>query len=63
MQEKEELTTAEKARLMRNAYYREWRKKNPDKVRKAQERYYAKQYDRAISQMLEDFAEGGDVNG
>ena len=57
MQETTELTTKEKARLMHNAYAREWRRKNPDKVRASQERYYAKKYDEMIEQMIADFAE------
>lgn len=34
--------TADEARKARNAYYREWRKKNPDKVRATQMRYWEK---------------------
>ena len=30
----------EAAREARNAYYREWRKKNPEKVRAANEKYW-----------------------
>ena len=44
------LTTKEKARLMRNAYYREWARKNPDKVKAIRERYYAKKYDEYMAQ-------------
>ena len=65
MQEQKELTTKEKARLMRNAYQREWAKKNPDKIRASQERYYARKYDEMIEQIIEDFAEEyerGDLN-
>lgn len=32
----------DKARAARNAYKREWAKKNPDKVRAQQNRYWAK---------------------
>ena len=32
----------EEARNARNAYYRAWRAKNPDKVRKSNERYWSK---------------------
>ncbi|WP_294403992.1 hypothetical protein [uncultured Clostridium sp.] len=32
----------EKAKEQRNAYMKEWRKKNKDKVRKAQARYWEK---------------------
>ena len=42
MQENKELTTKEKARLMKNAYQREWARKNPDKVKAQQERYWQK---------------------
>ena len=34
--------TADEARKARNAYYREWRKKNRDKVRETQLRYWKK---------------------
>lgn len=57
MQETKELTTKEKARLMKNAYAREWRKKNPDKVKATMERHYAKKYDEMIDKMVEDFAQ------
>jgi hypothetical protein len=30
------------AREARNRYYREWRKKNPEKVKESNERYWAK---------------------
>lgn len=33
---------SEDARNARNAYYRAWRAKNPDKVRKSNERYWNK---------------------
>lgn len=65
MQETTEITTKEKARLMRNAYAREWAKKNRDKVKASQERYYARKYDEMIEQIIEDFAEDyerGDLN-
>ena len=32
----------EKARKARNAYLREWRRKNPEKVRAIQQRYWEK---------------------
>lgn len=68
MQEKKELTAKEKARIMRNAYQREWKKKNADKVKSYQEKYYAKKYDEAmmINQILEDFKQDhgrGEING
>ena len=34
--------TTERARQARNAYQREWRKKNPDKVKEIQLRHWAK---------------------
>lgn len=33
---------SEKARSARAEYYKQWRKRNPDKVRATQERYWAK---------------------
>lgn len=33
---------SEEARIARNAYYRAWRAKNPEKVRESNERYWAK---------------------
>lgn len=57
-----ELTTKEKARLMHNAYQREWARKNPDKVKASREKYYARKYDEMINQMVEDFAKGGVKN-
>ena len=55
MQENKELTTKEKARLMKNAYQREWARKNPDKVKASMEWHYAKKYDEMIDKMVEDF--------
>ena len=62
MQETKELTTKEKARLMKNAYAREWRKKNPDKVRATMERHLAKKYDAMIDKMVEDLKNDPDIN-
>ena len=42
MTETKELTTKEKARLMKNAYQREWARKNPDKVKAYQANYWQK---------------------
>ena len=39
MQEK---TLSELAKEERNRYYREWRQKNPEKVRAAKQRYWEK---------------------
>ena len=33
---------SQEAKEARNAYHREWRKKNPEKVRQAQEKYWKK---------------------
>ena len=33
-------------RSIKREYYREWRKKNPDKVRAAQERYWQRQLEK-----------------
>ena len=33
---------SQEAKEARNAYYREWRKKNPEKVKRAQEKYWMK---------------------
>lgn len=48
------MTTSEKARLMRNKRHREWAKKNPDRIKKYQETYYAKQYDKMIAEQVEE---------
>ncbi len=37
----------EKARAARNAYRREWAKKNPDKIRAINERYWTKKAEEA----------------
>lgn len=58
MQTETELTTKEKARLMKNAYQRQWARKNPDKVKASRERYFAKKYDQMrVAQILEEFTE------
>lgn len=36
-----------KAKAARAAYYREWKKKNPEKVKAAQERYWLKKAQQA----------------
>lgn len=43
-----------KANRSRAAYYREWRKKNPDKVRKYQETYWEKKYQEKRAAMQND---------
>lgn len=62
MQENTELTTKEKARLMKNAYQREWARKNPDKVRASMERHFAKKYDAMIEKMVEELKSDPDIN-
>ena len=41
---------AEKARTARNAYARAWRAKNPEKVRAAAERYWARRAEREAAE-------------
>ena len=48
---------SEEARKARNEYYREWRKKNPEKVKQAQERYWKK---KAKEMQAEAEAESGE---
>lgn len=58
MQTETELTTKEKARLMRNAYQRQWAHKNKDRIKGYMEKHYAKKYDEMmVSQILEEFTE------
>lgn len=47
------MTEHEKAVIARRAYQREWRRKNPEKVKAQHERYFARLYDKAIRQMKE----------
>ena len=35
-------------REIKNAYHRQWQKRNPEKVKKAQERYWKKRMERQI---------------
>lgn len=63
MTETKELTTKEKARLMKNAYQREWARKNPDKIKASRERHFAKKYDQMIEQIIEDFKQDHEVSG
>lgn len=44
------------AREARNRYYREWRKKNPEKVKESNERYWAKK----AAEMAAEEKEGGE---
>ncbi len=45
------------ARQARNRYVREWRKKNPDKEKRARERYWAKKAKQAADLNMEQAAD------
>ena len=45
---KEELSVAEKAKQKRREYIRNWRRKNADKVKEYNQRYWAKKFDRDL---------------
>ena len=47
----------EQAKEMRKAYKREWAKKNPDKVKAAQERYWQKKAEQKIEKNTADVKE------
>lgn len=49
----------EKTREARRAYMREWAKKNPDKVREYQERFYKKQVAKMAAVADEKPSDGG----
>lgn len=63
MTDTKELTTKEKARLMKNAYQREWARKNQDRIKGYLEKHYAKKYDEMIAtfeaESLDSSAGGG----
>lgn len=44
---------SDEARIARNAYYRAWRAKNPDKVRAANDRYWAKIAKKAAAEIAQ----------
>ena len=50
---------SEEARKARNAYYREWRKKNPEKVKQANEKFWKKKA-KEMQEQAEQEAEGGE---
>lgn len=50
---------SEEARKARNAYYRAWRKKNPEKSRQHQERYWKKKA-KEMQEQAEAEAESGE---
>ena len=50
---------SEEARKARNEYYREWRKKNPEKVKQAQEKYWKKKA-KEMQEQAEQEAESGE---
>jgi hypothetical protein len=41
------MSYSDEARRAQNEYYRNWRKKNPDKVKAAQARYWQKKAEKA----------------
>lgn len=41
------------AREARNAYYREWRKKHPEKQREYMQRYWARRYQRGLEAAMQ----------
>ena len=47
-------TDTEKARAAKNAYARAWRAKNPDKVKAAAVRYWARRAEREAAQLAAD---------
>lgn len=47
-------TLTEEARQLRNAYYREWAKKNRDKRRRSQEKYWEKRAAEAKEKQLKN---------
>lgn len=51
------MTIEEQARQARNEYAREWRRKNPEKARAANMRYWAKKAAEAVAREAEDGAE------
>ena len=46
---------------MKNKRQREWAKKNPEKIRKYQENYYAKKYDEMVEQVVEEFKQDTEI--
>ena len=52
--------TKEAARAARNKYSREWRAKNPDKVREINERYWARRAEREAAE--QEVSNGNDKN-
>lgn len=58
---------SEQARAIRNKYYREYRKKNPDKVRQANDNYWNRKAEAVCTgtteQILPEQEEKGEENG
>ena len=48
---------SQEAREVRNAYYREWRKKNPEKMKQYQENYWKKKAQKMQEQEEKETAE------
>ena len=51
--------TSEEARAARREYYRQYRKKNPDKVREANRRYWEKKARESAAEQEESHADDG----
>ena len=49
---------SEEARQAQRAYYREWRKKNPDKIRESNRKYWEKK-----ARIMAEQAKGGNHDG
>jgi len=47
------MSMSEKAKELRRQYQREWRKRNPDKVKKHQKRYWERQAERIAKEVEE----------
>ena len=45
-----ELSTEEKAKIMKKEYMKKWRRENPEKIKQYQEKHFAKKYDEMMNQ-------------
>jgi len=52
----------EMIKSLRAEYYRDWRKKNPEKVRKINERYWKRRAERAAEQTKQDEVKCNDTD-
>ena len=57
------MTNREKALVAQREYTREWRRRNPDKVREYNRRYWVRRAEKAQRQDERDTEKGGDANG